>query len=126
MTHVRVWTRVVQVGVHVELELGGVAVAHSEPLTLRATGPYSPESNASMPYSPALYTPSPVMRELSEGGKRNTQLLEKLKRDRAKRERENERKGAVRGRAALYRTGLSESLQVVPEPEPQPGSTAKA
>ena len=64
------------------------------------------------------------MRELSEGGKRNTQLLQKLKRDRAKRERETERKGAVRGRAALYTSGFSDSLRPVPEPEP--GSTANA
>lgn len=106
---------------HSEASVVGV---RSEPLTLHATGQHSPGSTVS--YSPALYTPSPVMRELSEGGKRNTQLLQKLKRDRAKREREHERKGAVRGRAALYRSGLSTTLRLVPDADAEPGSSTHA
>jgi hypothetical protein len=105
-----------------ELTLSEVPAVDPPPgLTNRATGSHTPASLYS--YSPRFYSPSPITRELSERGKRNTQLLEKLKRDRAKRERERERQlggernGAVRGRGSTFYTSATRSLRLQPEPD---------
>jgi hypothetical protein len=62
--------------------------------------------------SPQLYSPtSPLSRELSEGSKRNTMLLEKLKRDRLKREQQREKERKL----TRYRRELAHSLSLQPE-----------
>lgn len=69
--------------------------------------------------SPQLYSPtSPLSRELSEGSKRNTMLLEKLKRDRLKREQQREKERKL----TRYRRELAHSLSLQPE-EPARGSS---